>query len=422
MADLTFGPFALDTKAARLARRGREVRLRPQAIRALEVLAASPGRCVDYDELMAAAWRGVVVSRHTVDVTVAEVRRALGEYGAWLRHRKTGYAFEIPHSNDQVRLGWHLWDLRTREGFERALTCFQRAAVEEPEDFRAYQGQAACYMMLAAYGMRPGRDVFPLFDSSLSRAVHLTGGTPELRCTRGQGLHMFERRLEEAELELARAARESPGLALPHIGLTTLYATLGRLDEALESVERARRADPLHPALPATEVSVRIWRREFDVAAAAGARAVEIQPYVVLGRVSYGTALELSGRPEEALSQYQIAAEMFPDLPWLRAAAGACLACMDRHREARIILDELNSRRHIQYLDSYAMAVFRRSLGDVDGAFAELERGATEGCVSLFAIEVDPKADPLRCDRRFARFRSQLRDRRQVAVRSPARH
>ena len=108
MADLTFGPFALDTKAARLVRQGRGIRLRPQAIRALEVLVASPGRCVDYDELMAEAWRGVAVSRHTVDVTVSEVRKALGEYGGWLRHRKVGYAFEIPRSSDQVRLGWHL--------------------------------------------------------------------------------------------------------------------------------------------------------------------------------------------------------------------------------------------------------------------------------------------------------------------------
>ena len=100
MADFTFGPFALDTTAARLLRGGARSRLRPKAIRALEVLAARAGRCVDYDELMAEAWRGVVVSRHTVDVTVAEVRRALGEVRPWLRHRRVGYEFEIPGSSD----------------------------------------------------------------------------------------------------------------------------------------------------------------------------------------------------------------------------------------------------------------------------------------------------------------------------------
>ena len=422
MADFTFGPFALDTTAARLLRRGREVRLRPQAIRALAILAARAGRCVEYDELMAEAWRGVVVSRHTVDVTIAEVRRALGEYGPWLRHRTVGYAFEIPASSDHVRLGWHLWSLRTRDGFERALTCFQQAAVEEPEDFRAYEGQAACHMMLAAYGMSPGRGLFSLFDSSLNRAEQLAGVTPELRCSRGQGLHMFERRLEEAESELLRAAHEGPGLALPHIGLSTLYATMGRLDDALASVARARQADALHPALPATEVSVRMWRREFDLAVAAGARAVEMQPYVVLGRVSYGEALELSGHLEEALAQFELASVAFPDLPWLRALVGTCLAKMNRKREARVLLEELASRRRIEYVDSYAMALFRQSLGDDAGAFAELDRADAELCVSLYAIDVDPRADPLRQDRRFTRFRRQLQDRRPVVVRSTTHH
>lgn len=421
MADLTFGPFALDTAAARLERQGREVRLRPQAIRALEVLVARSGRCVEYDELMAEAWRGVVVSRHTVDVTVADVRRALEEYGSWLRHRRTGYAFEIPRSSDQVRLGWHLCSLRTRNGMEKALRCFQAAAFEEPEDFCAYEGQAACCMMLAAYGILPGRDVMVELAAALTRAEVLAGVTPELRCVRGQSLHMLEHRLEEAESEFVRAAQEAPGLALPHIGLATLYATMGRLDAALESVDRGRRADALHPALPATEVSVRVWRRELDIAVSAGERAVEIQPYVVLGRVSYGEALELSGRLEEALAQFQLAARIFCDLPWLRAVVGGCLARMGRDREARAMLEDLDSRRSVEYVDSYAMAIFRRSLGDVDGAFVELNRAVAENCTSLYAIELDPKADLLRRDCRFWRLRSMLQARRPAIVRSTQR-
>lgn len=409
MGGIAFGPFVIDPSASRLVRDGRAIRLRPQAFRVLEVLVEHTGQVLSYDELMAHAWRGVVVSHHTVDVTVAEVRKALGEYGGWLRHRsREGYGFEVPRSSEQVRVGWHFWGLRTREGFEKALRCFQSAAEEDPADFRVHEGQAACYMMLAAYGIGPGRDLQPAFAEALRRAERQAGNTPELRCIRGQGLHMFERRLDEAEAEFSQALRDRPTLALAHIGMTTLYATLGRLDAALESVERAREIDPLLPALPATEVSVRVWRREFDIAAELGARAVALQPYVLLGRVFYAEALEYCGRADEALTQFHLTATLFGDVPWLRALEGGCLARMGRRQEAQAILDELDARRGTDYVDSYAMAVCRASLGDPTGAFAELDRAVDENCVSLYAIDVDPKADRFRADRRWVRLRTRL--------------
>jgi two-component system, OmpR family, phosphate regulon response regulator PhoB len=97
MKNPTFGPFALDLAAGRLMRDNAEMRLRPQAFHALRVLVAHRGEYVSHEQLMAEAWRGIVVSRHTVDVTLAEVRRTLGEYAAWIRRRAdAGYCLEEP--------------------------------------------------------------------------------------------------------------------------------------------------------------------------------------------------------------------------------------------------------------------------------------------------------------------------------------
>ena len=96
MTAITFGPFSIDTSAMRLLREGVEVKLRPQAFRALAVLARHVGDCVAYERMIAEAWDGIVVSRHTVDVTVGEVRRTLQEYGTWIVHRsKAGFCLEI---------------------------------------------------------------------------------------------------------------------------------------------------------------------------------------------------------------------------------------------------------------------------------------------------------------------------------------
>ena len=81
------------------------------------------------------------MARHSVAVTIAELKRALGEYGSWITHRpKVGYRLEVPGAEDLIRQGWHFWGRSTREGLEKGLECFEQAARQDPSDNRAYEG------------------------------------------------------------------------------------------------------------------------------------------------------------------------------------------------------------------------------------------------------------------------------------------
>src|SRR3989442_15974134 len=68
------GPFSVDLATNRVIRDGIELALRPQAFRALKALIQNRGQYVDYEGMIAEAWDGTVVSKHTVDVTVGEVK------------------------------------------------------------------------------------------------------------------------------------------------------------------------------------------------------------------------------------------------------------------------------------------------------------------------------------------------------------
>ena len=187
MADFIFGPYALSTDASTLTRDGAAVRLRPRAFHALRVLLSHVGSVVDYDTIIAEGWEGVHVSRHTVDVTLAEVRRRLGEYGRWIEHRgKYGYALQVPKSDELVRQGWHFWGQRTRAGCERAIDCFARVTADCSSNFRAFEGLSASYLALAVFGMRCPVTMYPLFLEAHKRAVALSGLRPELRCDRAK--------------------------------------------------------------------------------------------------------------------------------------------------------------------------------------------------------------------------------------------
>ena len=409
MEQITFGPFRLDTSTTTLLKDGRELELRPQAFHALRALIHNRGRYVGYAQMINQAWDGNLVSKHTVAVTIGEVKKILGEFGAWISYRpKLGYRLEVPHSDDLIKQGWHFWSRRTREGFQKALDCFQQAAIENPSDFRAFEGISLCYLLLGTYGMRLPREMYTGFLQAHRRAVDRCGLTPERRADRAHGLHLFEHKLAEAETELLQAQAESPDSPEVYVRLTMLYISQGRLDDALNILLRARATHSLWPTVPANEILVRFFRREFESAVACGRRALELHPYLYLGHLFYGEALEYSGKVSQALEHYRLAVIMSPDLPWLQAVEGACLARNGRRKEALAIMNTLAQIRKTQYVDAYFMAVLMEALGDRDLAFQELERAFHEKAPALFALPVDPRVDHLRDDPRFTAILARL--------------
>ena len=409
MEQVTFGPFSVDVAARRLRRGSSELELRPQAFRALNVLIQNSGRYVHHEQMIREAWDGISVSPNTVAVTMVEVKKVLQEYGSWIRCRpKLGYALEVPRAEDLIKKGWHLWERRTREGFEKALACFEEAAHEDGSDFRAFEGISLSYLLLCTYGMRPPNEMYRSFLEAHNRAVELRGLTAALRSNRGHALHICERNLEEAERELLHALREEPKRGTTYVRLAVLYATMGRLDAALEMVVQGRGADPLCPVLLSTETFIRLCRREFDEAVRCGKSSIDLHPYQHVGRAHYAEALERTGRVEEALAEMRLACVMSPDLPWLRALEAACLAKHGRRSEALAAFDELQSLREREYVDAYFVALLLDALGRRDQAFAELERAWMENSASLFQMNVDARGEGLRSDPRFKQLLRQV--------------
>jgi DNA-binding winged helix-turn-helix (wHTH) protein len=407
--EYTFGPFVLNTKTTRLTRDDVDVHLRPRAFNTLRVLVEHAGEFLHPDTFIAEAWGGTHVSHHTVDVTVSEVRRRLGDYAGWIVHRsKVGYALQVPASDDAVRQGWHLWNQRTRSGCERAIDCFRTAIADTPSDFRAHEGLSTAYLTLGIFGIGRPLDVYPQFLAAHERAVALSGLRPELRCNRGWGLHVFEHQATPAEAELVRTLEEKPSLGSTYVRLAMVYGSLGRFGEALDILNLGRRQDPLLATLAATEVLVRYWQRDYEGAVTLGRRAVELHPYLNVVRVNYGQALQFAGRPQEALAQYHVASIISPDVPWLRALEAACQISLGRHADAAAMLDGLEGLRRSEYVDAYYMAVFREALGQRREALVELHRAVDENSASLYALGVDPKFDGLRGEAQFLRAQRRI--------------
>jgi len=413
--EVELGPFLIDLMTGRLLREGIELGLRPQACRVFKTLIQNRGQYVDYEHMIAEAWDGIVVSRHTVDVTVGEVKKTLQEFSSWITHRpKVGYRLEVPKSEDLVRKGWHFWNRRTREGFEKALVCFEAGAQEDGADFRVYEGLAACYLMLGTYCLRQPHEVHASFLKALDQAVALTGMTAELRLHHAHALHVFDRDYARAESELLHVEREKPTLTKQYGFQAMLYTSLGRFDDALQALCKGYKIDPLFPVLPAVEVSVHYFAGNYDAAIACGRKSLELHPYILVGRCFYAQALEYGGHLDEALQEYRTACTMLPGLNWLRILEGACMSKCGRTAEAAGILQEILQIRQTEYVDAYYMALLYDALGMRDKAFAELERAIEEDSITLCLLDVDPKMVSVRKDPRFTSLHARVFDDRGV--------
>jgi hypothetical protein len=71
---------------------------------------------------------------------------------------------------------------------------------------------------------------------------------------------------------------------------------------------------------------------------------------------------------------------------------------------AEDLLDSLQRLDRIRYLPQYHLAMAHVGLGDMDAAFAALERATIDADPALVNIAVEPRFAPLRADPRYARL------------------
>jgi TolB-like protein/DNA-binding winged helix-turn-helix (wHTH) protein/tetratricopeptide (TPR) repeat protein len=97
-----FGPFELDTRTGDLRKRGKRIRLGPQPVSLLTLLASRPGQLVTREEIRRHLWGGGVVVEYerSINACLAHLRAMLGDRAEAPRYIETsprrGYRFIAP--------------------------------------------------------------------------------------------------------------------------------------------------------------------------------------------------------------------------------------------------------------------------------------------------------------------------------------
>ena len=297
--------------------------------------------------------------------------------------------------------GLHFWNMRTGEGFAKAVEWFNTAVTLDPSYPLPYAVLADTYLLLGVYGYKRPRDVFPGALLTARKALSLDEGLAEAHSTLGWGIQLLELDREGAEREFTRALELSPGHVATHLRYGTYLIGVRRIEEGLDMLRRGVELDPLSMVMRAIYAYGLYLARRFAEAEKLCASTLDLEPNFWWTHWSLAETCRATTRPDQAIEHLEIASGLAPSNAFVEGSLGAAYAAAGRTEEAAQVLAAMRDRATRQYVAPYFIALVQLGLGDRDGAFASLFSAVEERDSWISFCAVNPALDELRSDPRF---------------------
>ena len=298
------------------------------------------------------------------------------------------------------------------EDRQRAVEYFRKAVERDSNYALAWAGLADGYTLTAPpFSSRDFPVVRERARSAALRALALDSTLAEAHAALGDIQYIFDWNWGPAERSLRRAIALNPNSALAHRWYAELLVYLRRYPEGIAEAEHAERLDPLNPFMILGTVFAYTSARQYEGAAEAARRWIELDSTSSDGYVKLGRAQLLEGRQSEALATLGKAAELAKPDPdqYVQVQLAYAYAATGQREKARSILRRVEPPTWPGFPPASDFAAVYAALGDLNGAFAWLERGYAAREDGILAIASMPWLDPLRGDPRFASLLRRMR-------------
>jgi TolB-like protein/tetratricopeptide (TPR) repeat protein len=324
-----------------------------------------------------------------------------------------GSAPSAPTSNPEAYIahlrGRQSWNTRTEAGITKAIGFFQKALEEDATFARAYAGLADCYSTLALLEFVPPKEAYPKAKEAVGKALSLDPMLAEAHTSLGLIRFQYDWDWNGAEEEFQEAIRINPSYAPAHHFFADYLKAMGRFDEALVEIDRAKELDPLNLAINTGVGHVLYLSKQFDKAIEQYGKAVDLDPNFTLTHIWFGRPYLEKGMYNEAISELETAVRLSGEGTLALAMLGHGLASAGRKEESQKVLNQLLERAKTKYVPSYWIAVVYNGMKDREKVLQWLNRAFEERSSWLVWSNVEPRFDWLRGDPQFASLMSEMR-------------
>jgi len=283
----------------------------------------------------------------------------------------------------------------------RSIEFFQQAARRDPNCDLAYAGLADAYSLLGNYNMLRPVEAYPVAKAAARRALQINENLAEAHASLAFIGTSYDWDWSNAEANYKRAIQLNPNYATAHHWYARHLTAMGRHQEAIREIQRARELDPLSPNINAGPGEALYFARQFEPAIKAEQTALEFDPslgraHFVMGQICLETKAF-----DQAIAELRVADAYYGHQSISLAELGYAYGISGRKSESGKVLQELAKRSKESYVPSGLVAAVYMGLGDTDRALTWLEKGYAERDLWLVSLKVDPRFDALRSNPRF---------------------
>jgi eukaryotic-like serine/threonine-protein kinase len=264
------------------------------------------------------------------------------------------------------------------ESIQKALDFFRLALARDPGFALAHAGIANVYFILGNANLAPPAEIFPKVKAALEKALALNPDLAEAHALAAYLEFWFEWNWAAAERSFDRVLALNPGDAMARGVYAWLLSTTGRYEESLVEIKRALAVDPLMPLLYAYSIGLHWIAGYSDEALADFSRLQQIEPNFGLAHFQAGHAYLRKGLIDEAIETFQKSRQLFAPPGWAESALIFCYLRKGDRQKAESMLAEMLENRQRLPVSAAMLALGVAALGDLDSAFAWLEKSVQE--------------------------------------------
>jgi TolB-like protein/tetratricopeptide (TPR) repeat protein len=303
-----------------------------------------------------------------------------------------------PRAYDDYVRGRVLLGQRSPVAMASAVQAFQSAIRMDSSFAPAYAGLADAYSLIAPFGARRPREVFPLARAAAERALALDSTLAEAHTSLGIVSMFYDWDWAAAGTHLKRAIALNPSLAEGHLFYAWYQLFRGQTDRALAEVTKANDLDQLSAVIMTRRGNILQFLGRHDQAIPIYRKALALDSTFFGLRVELAYSLLRTGQREEAR-------RMLPNALHNASGEGAypawVLAQLGDTTAARAKLQDLIDAAKRGYTSADALAGAYAAIGDSSKTLELLERAADDRAFTFVFLTRYPMFDSLHDNPRF---------------------
>src|SRR5579863_1502430 len=315
-----------------------------------------------------------------------------------------------PEAYENYLKGRYYWNKRSDENLTRAIGYFEDATHQAPNYSLAYAGLADCYAIISAeiFGTMSAEQAAPKAKAAALRALELDPTLAEAETSLATVSFNYDWNWGAAAAGFAKAIRDNPSYATAYQRYSLYLMAMGRPDDSVEQINKARELDPL-------SISINFslgWRfymsRQYDRAIQQLRNTLDMDPSYELPHLVLGLSYAKKGDFGLAIPELRKAVELSHGTPLMVSALANVYARAGNKAEAEKLLADLTAESQKQYVSPYYLALVYVGLRKPDTAMDWLEKAYADRSNGLVFLKVEPALDDLRSNPRFLALQQKL--------------